>query len=79
MSTKPLGVRNVPMPAIVMVTPVPDVSVMFHDKRTVWLPPRLTELGVAENELMVGAAHALAVMVVWAVVVAPHPLVTVIV
>lgn len=43
------------------------------------MPPRLTELGVATNELMVGAEQLLAVTVAWAVVVAPHPLVTVIV
>lgn len=67
MSTKPEVVKKVPTPLILTVTPVPDVSVTFHDSRTVWLPPTVTLLGFAEKELIVGGGHDVAVIVTWAV------------
>ena len=67
MSTNPVGVVHVPTPAIVMVTPVPDVSVTFHDSRTVTWFPVVTVEGAAVNEFMVGGGHALTVTVVVAV------------
>ncbi len=79
MSTKPAAVAQVPRPAIETVMPVPELSVMFQDKRTIWFPPTVTELGFAEKLLMVGAGQELAVTVVCAVDVVPQPLVTVIV
>jgi len=70
---------QVPRPAIETVTPVPELSVMFQDKRTIWFPPKVTELGEAEKLLIVGAGQEFAVTVVCAVLVVLHPFVTVIV
>ena len=58
---------------MVMLIPVPDESVIDHWSRTITLPPIVTVLGDAVNELMVGAGQALAVTVVCAELVAPHP------
>jgi len=77
MSTNPVVVKNGPIPAIVTVIPVPDPSIMSHDNRTICVPPMLTELGVATNELMVGGGHAVAVIVIWEVEKAPQPFVAV--
>lgn len=76
MSTNPLG-PNVPIPAIVTVTPVPELSITDHDKRTVWVPPIVTLPGLAEKELIVGGGHGLAVTVVCDVACAPQPTVAV--
>lgn len=35
MSTKPAALAQVPRPAIETVMPVPELSVMFQDKRTI--------------------------------------------
>ena len=63
-STKPLGVVHVPIPGIVMVTPVPEGSLTDHDNLTVLLPPIVTTLGDAENALIVGGGHGFAVTVI---------------
>lgn len=65
-STKPLVVNQVPIPGILMVTPVPEGSLTDQDNRTVEFPPIVTALGDAENELMVGGGQGLTVTVVWA-------------
>jgi hypothetical protein len=62
---------------MLIVTPVPDASVIFQERRTVWLPPMVTELGVAMKELMMGERHAVAVTVTCATEVAPQPFVAV--
>jgi hypothetical protein len=54
MSTKPDAVVHVPIPAIVIVNPVPDGSVTFQDRRTVALLPTVTVEGAAVNEVMFG-------------------------
>jgi hypothetical protein len=71
-STNPLGPK-VPIPEIETLTPVPELSVTFQDKRTVWPPPIVTLAGEAEKLLIVGAAHATAVTVACAEDVAPQP------
>ena len=49
-STKPLATVKVPIPGlIVRVRPVPEVSVMDHASRTIWLPPITTVVGLAVN------------------------------
>ena len=72
-STKPVGLVNVPTPGIAIERPFPDGSVTFQAKRTVAAPPCVTALGVAVKELMVGAGQGLTVTVVCAVLVAPQP------
>ena len=64
---------NVPMPAIETDPPVPEVSVTFQDKRTVWPPPIVTLFGFALNEFIVGEGHVFAVTVACAEDPAPHP------
>ena len=76
-STNPDVPGNVPIPAIDTVTPVPDGSVVDHDRRTVCDPPLVTTLGLALKALIPGAKQEVAVTVVWAVEVAPHPAVAV--
>ena len=56
--TEPLGAAQVPTPGIVMLTPVPELSVTDQDKVTVAVPPIVTDDGDAVNEFMVGAGHA---------------------
>ena len=73
MSTKPDAVAQVPIPAIVIVSPVPDGSVTFHDRRTVALLPTVTVDGAAVNEVMFGWGHAFTVTVVSAVLCEPQP------
>jgi hypothetical protein len=77
MSTNPEAVPNVPTPAIVTVIPVPEFSVIFHESLTVCPPPIVTFAGEAENELIVGAGHVLAVTVVCLEEDAPQPTVAV--
>lgn len=72
-STKPLLGSPLATPAIVTLTPVPELSTAFQDKRTVWPPPIVTLLGDAEKLVIVGAAHAVAFTVACAEDVAPHP------
>ncbi len=62
-----------PIPAIVIVRPVPDVSVTFHARRTVAWLPTVTDDGVAVNELMFGCGQELTVTVVVAVLWEPQP------
>ena len=76
MSTKPVLVGQVPIPAIVTETPVPDASVTDQARRTVWLPPIVTVLGVAVNDVIPGAGQAFAVTWVCADDDEPQPLVT---
>lgn len=73
MSTKLFGLEKVPTPGMLMVIPVPDESVMDHCNRTMTFPPIVTLPGVAVKLLMVAGGHALAVTVVCALLVAPHP------
>jgi hypothetical protein len=77
MSTKPFGFAKVPTPGIVIVTPLPDGSLMFHESLTVALPPIQTDPGEAVNELMTGDGQALAVTVLCAVAELPQPLLAV--
>jgi len=72
MSVKPLA-GNVPIPEIVTVAPVPELSVTFHERRTVWPPPIVTLLGDAVKLFTVGAGQVDAVTVVCADAVAPQP------
>ncbi len=76
MSTKPVLVGQVPIPEIVTETPVPDASVTDQARRTVWLPPIVTVLGVAVNDVIPGAGQALAVTCVCVEEEAPQPFVT---
>jgi hypothetical protein len=62
---------------MLIVTPVPDASVIFQERRTVWLPPIVTELGAAKNELITGARHAVAVTVTCVTELVPQPFVAV--
>lgn len=62
-STKPLAPAKVPTPEIVTLTPLPDVSLIDHARRTIWLPPIRTDDGVAVNDVMLGAGHAVTVTV----------------
>ena len=76
MSIKPTGPK-LPSPEILTLTPVPEVSVTFHDKRTVAAPPIVTLEGFATNELIVGAWQAAAVTVAVALDCAPQPAVAI--
>ena len=76
MSTKPVLVGQVPIPEIVTETPVPDASVTDQARRTVWLPPIVTVLGVAVNDVIPGAGQAFAVTCVCVAEEAPQPFVT---
>ena len=60
------------MPAILTVTPVPELSMTFHVRRTVAEPPIVTLDGFALNVEIDGAGHAVAVTVVGAVACAPQ-------
>jgi hypothetical protein len=77
MLTNPEVPGNVPIPAIDTDTPVPDGSVTVHESCTVWLPPIVTELGLATNDVIDGAGHALATTCVVVDADAPHPAVAV--
>lgn len=70
-------VKNVPTPLILTVSPVPEVSVIFHASLTVWLPPTVTLFGFAEKELIVGGGQADAWIVTWAVESVPQLVVTI--
>jgi hypothetical protein len=63
MSTNPLPPAKVPIPAIVTVRPVPELSFTVHASRTIWFPPMVTELGVAVKLATLGAGHAVTVTV----------------
>lgn len=53
--------------------PVPEVSVTFQDKRTVWPPPIVTLDGFALNEFIAGEGQLFAVTVACAEDAAPQP------
>lgn len=55
-----------PTPGIVAVTPVPEGSLMDHDKRTIWCPPIKTLPGFAVKLVMVGDGQASTATVVCA-------------
>ncbi len=76
MSIKPLAPK-VPIPAIVTLTPMPELSITVQASLTVWPPPIVTELGVAVNEFIVGDGQAVTLTVVCATVCAPHAAVAV--
>lgn len=63
----------VAIPAIEIVTPVPDASVTFQESLTVVFPPIVTADGDALKLFIVGAGHAETVIVVCAVDCPPHP------
>ena len=71
--TEPDVPDQLPMPAIEAVRPVPDGSDSDHVNTTGWLPPAVTVLGLAVNELITGTGQALAVTLVCAEAVAPQP------
>lgn len=74
-STKVLGFVNVPAPGMVIVTPVPEVSLMDHERRTIWLPPMATEFGAAMKETICGVGHAATLTVMnWSTSHDPLPL-----
>lgn len=75
-SVKPLA-GKVPIPWIVTLVPVPELSVVVQASRTDWLPPIVTADGVAVKELIVGAGQAEAVTVVCTVAWPPQPTVAV--
>lgn len=72
-STNPVVVVQEPTPAIEMVTPVPELSVTSHDRRTVAWFPTVTEDGAAVKEFIVGCGHAPTVTVAAAMLCEPHP------
>ena len=75
MSTKLLGFVNVPAPGMVIVTPVPEVSLMDHARRTMLLPPISTAFGVAVKDMICGAGHAATLTVMnWSTSHDPLPL-----
>ena len=63
MSTKLFGFVNVPTPGMVIITPVPEVSLMDHARRTMLLPPRSTAFGVAVKDMICGAGQPVTVTV----------------
>jgi hypothetical protein len=65
------------MPEILTLTPKPELSTTFHDKRTVSFAPMVTPEGAAVNKVMVGLAHALAVTATCAWLWLPQPAVAV--
>lgn len=72
MSAKPLA-PYVPIPAIVTVTPVPELSLTLQERRTVWPPPIVTAEGDAVKLFTFGAGQVDAVTVVCADAVDPQP------